>query len=307
MHLKDLPEKRSCQRWQVCKVTRREEAAGKNKEGESRELLPHGGAFLGRERGEFPAPEEGAGCRRAVFLLIPFKDPSGRCCCLVVKGSTQIISAVLVPFDHTDHDRSFSSTLFCPLSPARVLAGPNFGAGCACRTGERSHEPWLHRELVPWPRQKPRAQELFARPLVVAVCRAPPPCSPTSSPVGAASSGHPGGLPLRPLGSDHGCRRRDEHQGSGLHVMSKHAQDPRRLVFVGGWTGCRLYICCGRFASAEGERRQRGEPCRLLGWWLRWLQQILSALEMIDFISLNYFLFLLFLLQVSPLRLRKTS
>lgn len=25
-----------------------------------------------------------------VFLLIPFKDPSGHCCCLVVKGSVQI-------------------------------------------------------------------------------------------------------------------------------------------------------------------------------------------------------------------------
>lgn len=90
-----------------------------------------------RERGDFPAPEEGAGRRRAAFLLIPFKDPSG------------------------------------------------------------------------------------------------------------------------------GCRYvRSRHQGSGLQVMAKRAQDPQRLVFAGGCSGRGRCVCCSRFASAERESRQPGES-----WW----------------------------------------
>lgn len=52
---------------------------------------------------------------------------------------------------------------------------------------------------------------------------------------------------------------RSRHQGSGLQVMAKCAQDPQRLFF---WMGCRLHVCCSRFASAECERRQPGES-----WW----------------------------------------
>lgn len=62
---------------------------------------------------------------------------------------------------------------------------------------------------------------------------------------------------------------RSRHQGSGLQVMAKHAQDPQRLVFAGSCTGCRPYVCCSRFAPAERERRQPGESGRLVGWWLR--------------------------------------
>ena len=46
---------------------------------------------LGWKEGEFPALEERAGCSRAVFLLIPFKGPSGRCCCLAEQGSVRIL------------------------------------------------------------------------------------------------------------------------------------------------------------------------------------------------------------------------
>lgn len=52
---------------------------------------------------------------------------------------------------------------------------------------------------------------------------------------------------------------RSRHQGSGLQVMAKCAQDPQRLFF---WMGCRLHVCCSQFASAECERRQPGES-----WW----------------------------------------
>lgn len=116
MHLKDFPKKeelRARGRWQVCKVNTREEVAWKNKEGKSTRLVRR----CGCKEGEFPALEERAGCSRAVFLLIPFKDPSGQCCCLVVKGSMHISPLLslcpLIVRIRKRESRLFSPGLFC--------------------------------------------------------------------------------------------------------------------------------------------------------------------------------------------------
>lgn len=67
---------------------------------------------LGCKDREFLALEERAGCRRAVSLLMPLKDPSGPCCCLR-KGSGSFFLAVSVP---ADWEAGISPALFSALN-----------------------------------------------------------------------------------------------------------------------------------------------------------------------------------------------
>lgn len=90
--------------------------AWKNKEGKKKQKAGSQWWRLGCKEGEFPALEERAGCSRAVFLLIPFKDPSGQCCCRCEGQHADSPSAVFVPSDRTGSRNLACSRPVCFVS-----------------------------------------------------------------------------------------------------------------------------------------------------------------------------------------------